>query len=45
MEDKSNKLAFKNNCQKLEEELSKCSVSRINDPKKGLRSTPIFFLF
>ena len=43
MEDKSNKLAFKNNCQKLEEELSKCSVSQINEPKKGLRFTPIFF--
>ena len=43
MEDKLNKLAFRNNCEKLEEELSKCTVSQINEPEKGLLFTPIFF--
>lgn len=43
MGDKLNKLTFKNNCQKFEEELSKCSVTQINELEKRLRFTPIFF--
>lgn len=45
MGDKLNKLTFKNNCQKFEEELSKCSVTQINELENGCDLLQSFFLF
>ena len=37
------KLVLKNDYEKLEEVLSKCTIEQINEPEKGMKFTPIFF--